>query len=220
MNLFRALQDPKRRRKLERRLRCTFYARAEFVEALRILKTPDADADDRAWALFVGQNQSFGALPAKSSNWGRTVRPKTSRPQSWWSRVEDVNRWAERLTGVQIEQRDALDVIRTWDSDDATFYLDPPYLQSTRVVPKAYSIETDQAHHEQLVTQLLEVRGACVLSGYASDVYAPLEAAGWARVERDVNCRWRGETAGRRTECAWINERAVDLAHEQASTLA
>jgi DNA adenine methylase len=220
VNLFRALQDPRRRRRLERRLRCTFYARADFVRAVEVLRSPagDVDDDELAWAFFVGQNQSFGGRADSPGNWARSVKPGTSRPRMWWSRVEAIEAWATRLAGVQIECRDALEVIRFWDGPDATFYLDPPYVHATREAGSRniYAVEPDEGHHQELVETLLAAAGACVVSGYDHPIYARLEQAGWERVARAVSCTMRGNPRSRptvrRTEVVWRNARAVELA--------
>ncbi len=64
--------------------------------------------------------------------------------------------------------------------------------------------------------------GAAVLSGYDSPLYAPLEAAGWDRLEVEVCCSAAGRTRvsglqgdgkvkerQRRTECLWRNPEAM-----------
>jgi DNA adenine methylase len=213
VNLFRALQDPKRKRRLEQRLRCTFYARAEFELALATLADPDPDEDDLAWAFFVGQNQSFGGIAADTGNWARTVAGGTSRPRSWWSRVAELDAWAQRLIGVQVERRNALEVIRAWDGPQTTFYVDPPYVHDTRRgAHDVYSVEASDDDHEALVNVLLRVKGACVLSGYTHPLYEHLERAEWQRVERDVVCRWHSTgPSDRRIEAVWRNPRAVEL---------
>jgi DNA adenine methylase len=212
-NLFRALQDPRRKRRLEQRLRCTFYARADFELALGVLRQEAPDPDDLAWAFFVAQNQSFGGIATNAGNWARTRAGNTSRPRSWWSRVDELDGWAQRLAGVQIEQRPALEVIRGWDARQATFYIDPPYVHDTRRGShEVYAVEASDDDHQALVDALLRIKGACVLSGYAHPLYVELERAGWQHVERDVVCRWKGNgPSDRRIEAIWRNPRAVEL---------
>lgn len=207
VNLFRALQDPPRCRRLERRIRATFYSRAEFALAIDTLADPDADPDDLAWAFFVAQNQCFGGIAKSAGQWARAVKPPGPRTSAWWSRVADIELWARRLQHVQIEQRDALDVIRRWDGPQATFYLDPPYVHSTRVTgtTETYAVELDDDHHARLVELLLRVEGGCVLSGYSHPIYEQLEQAAWQRVDRPVPCKWRSVEPGRRLESIWIN---------------
>ncbi|MCH7994116.1 MAG: DNA adenine methylase [Planctomycetes bacterium] len=62
----------------------------------------------------------------------------------------------ERLRQVQIMNRPALDVIRTWDSDDTLFYCDPPYLPETRHGSRAatYGQEMSHQNHEELIARI------------------------------------------------------------------
>jgi DNA adenine methylase len=63
--------------------------------------------------------------------------------------------------------------------------------------------------HHQLVVQLLELKGMCILSGYRSEVYLPLESAGWKLVEIEtVASTSKNRTS--RTECLWISPNSLN----------
>lgn len=94
-------------------------------------------------------------------------------------RVDGLGEIVDRLRRVQIESRDALDILGEWDGDDVTFYCDPPYVLDTRSQRKYYAVEPGDDYHESLVDVLLEVRGAVVLSGYNHRVYKRLLDEGW-----------------------------------------
>jgi DNA adenine methylase len=126
---------------------------------------------------------------------------------------------------VQIDCIDALECIRYWDTPDAVLYVDPPYVPDTWASHGVYAHEPDAAHHEELVGVLLSVQGAVVLSGYRSELYEPLEAAGWERMDRRTaaHSAGRGRSAPHlrgagaataavpRTESVWRNPKAVEL---------
>jgi DNA adenine methylase len=229
ITLFRVLQDRDKFAELEHRLRYTPYARAEFRRALEILATPDEHDDvARAWAFFVAQNQGFSGTGQGESNWGRTFRPARGMADTvsdWHGRLSLLRFWHRRLMRVQIDCIDALECIRYWDNPDAVFYVDPPYVPDTRTSREVYTHEPDAAHHEELVEVLLSVQGAAVLSGYRSELYEPLEAAGWERRERRTSAHAAGRvrsapqlrgkgaatTAVPRTESVWRNPKAVEL---------
>jgi len=59
----------------------------------------------------------------------------------WLGAVEGLPAVAERLLGVQIENRPAADIIRLYNSPGTLFYCDPPYVHSTRSDSKAYEFE-------------------------------------------------------------------------------
>jgi DNA adenine methylase len=97
----------------------------------------------------------------------------------WFDRIENLPEIAERLRHVQIESRDALDILQEWDGSDVTFYCDPPYILDTRSKRKYYAVEPGDDYHHALVDVLLEVEGAVVLSGYNHPIYARLLEHGW-----------------------------------------
>jgi len=124
--------------------------------------------------------------------------------------------WHGRLSRVQLDNRDALEVIRYWDSPETFFYIDPPYVADTRKSKKIYNHETTDDHHQKLVSLLLKIRGGVVVSGYKHEIYAPLDEAGWKRYEFEAHChipqtriaaisdknKRRKQT--RRTEVLWV----------------
>jgi DNA adenine methylase len=111
---------------------------------------------------------------------------------------DDSHLWAiaKRLRNVQIFNRDALDIIRQYDSPDALFYVDPPYPHQSRrskdnrhqdqvnAQPRRqYRHEMKDEHHHHLAEVLHHVQGAVIISGYNCPLYEELYQ-GWQRVEK------------------------------------
>ncbi len=70
---------------------------------------------------------------------------------------------AQRLQGVHVEQRPALDIIRTYDAPDAFFYVDPPYPGNGC----NYAVNMrDLDEHRALADVLARVQGRWLLSTY------------------------------------------------------
>ncbi len=225
VNLFRCLQDKDSFEELRHRLMWTPYARAEFARALDVLDDPNAPAVDRAWAFFVAKNQGFAGMTARTvGNWSRTFTQRSGmagKTSKWLMRLSMLDAWRWRLMRAQIDSRDAIEVIRYWDCTDAVFYIDPPYHHDTRKDVAVYAVEPDHDHHARLVQTLLSLQGRAVLSGYAHPVYAPLEAAGWRRIDFETACHAAGRGRGSglqgkgaalakvaRVESVWINPAA------------
>ena len=190
INFYRVMQDPDKARRLTHAIEWTLYSRAEFARALAILNDPEErDALKRAWALLVTCRQSFsGYLDEKRTvgNWGRQI---SSGRRLGWRAVSALLEDAHiRLKEVQIECRDALEVIRYWDSEEAVFYVDPPYHPETCIDQRTYKHVADDAHHRQLVETLLNVKGCATMSCYFHPVYQPLIDAGWLRVDFQTHC--------------------------------
>ena len=228
VNLFRALQSPRRFRVLKRRLLFTPYSRQEFAEALRVL-AEEKDPNERAWAFFTAQNQGFSGTAKSVGNWSRvfvSCRGMAKSASRWLGRLGYLDAWHRRFMRVQIDQRDALDVLRYWDSPETLFYLDPPYMAQSRAKGNTnmYAHEADDAHHAALLDLLPSLQGAVVLSGYDAPIYRQLDDAGWERREFKTACHAAGRTrnsglqgAGSalalvpRTEVVWRNQHCLEM---------
>lgn len=196
VTFFRVLQNKLHREELMERLKYTPYSRREYGVACAVLDNPESHSStDLAWAFFVAQCQGFsgagGFGKRGESNWAYSVDPNGRTDQSrrflvFNKKLEAV---AERFKCVHIEHRDALKVIKTWDRPETLFYLDPPYVDSTRkgkekgkIGRANYLVETDVNFHKDLVEKLLTLQGKAILSGYNNGLYTPLENAGWQKV--------------------------------------
>jgi DNA adenine methylase len=185
---------------------------------------PTDDPLERARRLYVRSYLTISGPTAQwNSGWRRQKKMSRGRngegrmktaPASFME-VEHLYQIAERLRGVFIEQTDALDLIRRYDNPQAVYYVDPPYVTSTRKrwVASAYQHEMTDDHHRALAAALRDCRGMVILSGYDSPLYSEL-FGDWARLERQA--RTNGNTADMATECLWLNPAAhAALAAEQ-----
>lgn len=223
VNLFRTLQDPQHFEKLAHRLVWSLYARKEYERAILTLKNPGATTEERAWAIFVAQNQGIGGKVAHHlGSWGREITPDGSTSKCtrrWRIRLATLYWWHSRLTNVQIENRNALEVIERWDAPHTVFYVDPPYVQSTRT-SGSYKHEADDEHHKALIKLLRKVKGAVVLSGYPNPIYGMLEKVGWECRTFNTFCftavvrKGKGEKRSPRVEVVWRNKRAIQMCKE------
>ena len=117
-----------------------------------------------------------------------------------WCKVPDIIlKAAERLRGVQIENRPALDLIERFNYPNVLIYADPPYLLGTRY-GKQYRHEMTDKDHWNLLDALKAHRGPVLLSGYDSDLYSDALQK-WHRAEIDTIA----QTATKRREVLWMN---------------
>jgi DNA adenine methylase len=209
VNFYRVLQDRRSFRELMRRLVWTPYAREEVAEAARVLRSDERDEVARAWAVFVAHNQAVSGHRATGpGRWARSLRnEKASR---FVNRVAELRAVRERLLGVNVEHLDAIECIERWDSEETTFYVDPPYHPDTHGAHDAYAIGPDADHTRALVDVLLGIRGQAAVSGYDHAEYRRLEDAGWERHERRAvsmtqNAALTSDRA--RTEILWVKRR-------------
>ena len=216
INLCRVLQNRRQSAELRRRLSLTLYSREEFRLAVQTLRHDDVAPVDRAWAFYVTQVQGFsGIMRCTEGSWASSRRPSSCemapRVSTWWGRVAGLADQIERFARVQIESRCALEVIEGHDSAESVHYLDPPYVHSTRAkgATKEYAYEQRDDHHRQLVELLPTVKGKVILSGYANELYRPLERLGWIRIDRETACHSVrvkvAATRPKRVESVWLN---------------
>jgi DNA adenine methylase len=211
INLFRVMQDVEQAAELKRRLEWTPYAQAELV----IAASPSDDAVERARRLLirsfmgiegsglVGRVSGFrmGSVDLRrlDQDGKRTFRNCANDWTSWKAAMELIR---DRLSGVMIYERDALEFIEMMDSVDCLLYVDPPYHHEARSGTR-YAVEFSR--HAELVTLLTKVSAMVVISGYECPEYAGLEQAGWRKVQKDYRANM---SKRRRTECLWISPSA------------
>lgn len=201
--LFRVLRD--HGEELRRRLSLTPYSEIEFNQAqdLPLDEIEQARRDFVRWRLSLG-----GRGESLSFTLHRVRRGMADVVSGYLSMIDDeLPRIIERLRTVQILQRSAVDVIRTWDSPETLVYCDPPYLHSTRQSNSrnVFGCEMSDSDHRELAGVLNHCKGKVILSGYPSDLYTELYS-GWRSIEFDVaNHAAGGRVKERKHETIWLN---------------
>lgn len=201
VNFFRCLRE--HTEELVRKINLTPWARAEFEETLKDVSGLSDVERARRFYFRIWMNLQ-GSMITQKANWRRHNKGRKVITDS--IKTDNLYDAAQRLKRVQIENRDAFRLIREMDSADTLFYLDPPYVFSTRSTNKAYSHEMTDQEHREFAELLYGLKGYCVLSGYPSEIYAELfDKKGWLRFEKAA---WtmRGT---RKTEVVWLSPRTV-----------
>ncbi|MBL3572012.1 hypothetical protein BV509_17670 [Rhodovulum sulfidophilum] len=130
------------------------------------------------------------------------MRAGTLPVHGWAALPDTIREAAERMRGVVIEHRPAVQVTQAHDGPKTVHYVDPPYLPETRDKGRDYRHEMTRQDHIVLLDTLRGLRGSVVLSGYASPLYD--EALhDWRRVEIQTHA----DRAAERTEVLWCNFR-------------
>lgn len=207
VNLFRVLQDPVARSGLTERLVFTPYSREEF----ELSWEPSAEPIERARRTIVRAQMGFGSAGATKGVTGFRIDTKRQygTAQSLWAEYPDtLSAVGQRLTGVLIENRPAIEVMRAHDGPQTLHYVDPPYVHETRYKGASsgryYRHEMDDAAHREMLRTLLELEGMVALSGYPCALYDDMLDC-WTQYSTSARISGaRGTTT--RTECLWVNE--------------
>ena len=193
-------------------LRCetayaAFIRQVEFERVGdRMVPTTPHDVD-AAVAFFVRCRQSragdFRAFAPLTRN--RTRRKQNEQASAWWNAVEGLAAVHARLKRVVILCGDALQVIGQQDGEKTLFYLDPPYLGSTRASTGNYACEMTDDDHQEMLATIRQCKGSVMLSGYASGMY-DAALAYWNRHEFQIdNKAAGGKSKQTMTELVWCN---------------
>jgi DNA adenine methylase len=126
--------------------------------------------------------------------------------ESWNRYPESLLNVAKRLKNTLIENTDAIELMRKYDSPEALFYCDPPYLRSLRGTPNVYKFEMLEKDHRRLLEFLTECKAMVILSGYAGDLYNGF-LSDWEQVTKGTHT----VNAGDRIETLWISPNAVRI---------
>lgn len=201
--LFNVLSDQAKTKELIRRLELTPYSRDTFKSAAA---TIDQEQDDIELAklMMVVQRQSHGGL---AKQWSYCVDAPaggySASVRKFHTGIERLPEVHKRMRKVQVENMPFQEVLNRYDREETLFYLDPPYVPETRV-NGTYEHEMTIDDHVKMVAQLRQLKGKCILSGYAHKVYQPLEDEGWKRIDIDVIASTSKSRASR-TECLWLS---------------
>ena len=197
VNLFEWIRkDPER---LAREIYYTPYARQIYEDAFSLVPKTDFD---RAVNFYIRLNMGHGfRTTGKKVGWKNDVqgRERAYATQDWCNLPDKIIAAAERLRGVQIENRPAVDVIRRFNNEKVLIYCDPPYMLETRH-GKQYREEMEDSDHEGLLETLLQHKGPAIISGYGTPLYED-RLRSWCR--KETTCY--SQVCSKKTEIIWMN---------------
>ncbi len=209
VNVFRVLRDPWQAQRLARQCRLTPYARDEF----ELAGEPCSDPIEQARRTLFRAASGFGSAAATAKTCGfRTFTgencPRGRIAGTWVGYQSAISEFTDRLQGVLIENRPALEILQRHDREKALHYVDPPYVHETRnTAGSTYRHEMADHDHEDLLEALTRLDGYVVLSGYDSELYRDI-LKGWSLATLDVQASSNAGTVSR-TECLWLSPRTA-----------
>jgi len=148
---------------LKEKIDQTLYCRATHKVAMTIREMKHLFSDLQiAWAFFVltalgfsGTLDSFGCY-SKGGKAHTFEKKKTLFTKELKHRFE----------GVQIENTDAVKLIKLRDTPESFFYLDPPYIDTVQSHYRGYTREM----YTELLDVLKNLKGRFLLSSFPSDI--------------------------------------------------
>lgn len=196
-------RDPER---LAHEIYWTPYSRKVYEDAYTAV--PE-DSLQKAVNFYIRLNMGYGSRTnGEKVGWKNDIqgRERAYAAAKWADLPEKIMQAAERLRGVQIENRPAVELILRFNFPNVLIYLDPPYVLSTRC-RKQYKFEMDDKDHGDLLDAVLSHKGPVIISGYDNDLYND-RLKGWHREE--TSCY--SQACKKTREILWMNfEPAVQM---------
>jgi DNA adenine methylase len=163
INFYRVIKN--QFQKLRKEILSTLHSKKLHYFAEIVFCFPDFFSEvKRAWAVWTLANQSFASMLGGTWRCDLQRNSTSKRLNNKKENFSDV--YTKRLELAQIECREAIEVIRIWDSPDAFFYCDPPYFNSHMGHYKGYT----KQDFENLLKALSGIKGKFLLSSYPSDL--------------------------------------------------
>lgn len=194
VNLFKVCRDNPE--ELARLIEFTPFAREEFINCY----DKSDDPIEQARRTLVRYHQSFGTSNSSKRSWRNVQTYGGPRTATMWNylpgRISEV---CERLKEAQIENVDAIELIKRYDDENTLIYCDPPYLRSLRK-KNMYAYEASDEYHVELLDALKKSKSKIVLSGYDNQMYNEA-LAGWNTDEKKTTA----QMGKHRVEKIWFN---------------
>jgi DNA adenine methylase len=138
------------------------HSREQFAEQL-IIVHQGSTIVERAAAWFYTTKTSFAGL---GRNWGREVSGKAATFTKYRKALRHMGPLKRRMSNVQIENTDYKNIFRDFDSPDAVFFIDPPYLGDY-----GGTYKNEEVNHEVLLEMVFDMRSYCAVCGRPSKLY-------------------------------------------------
>ncbi len=194
VNLFRVCRE--RPQELAALIELTPFARDEFQYCYE----PSTDPVEQARRTLVRYHQSFGTSNSSKNSWRNVQTYGGPRCATMWNHLPNtIQLCCDRLKDAQIENIDAIELIKRYDDENTLIYCDPPYLRNLRK-RDMYKIEMSEAQHIELLKVLKRSRSKIVLSGYDSELYNDM-LSDWNTAEKKTTA----QMGLHRTEKIWMN---------------
>ena len=177
-DFFRALADNDALEKMKR-WGDAFPQSREIYDEMKRDWIKSSELAKRGFATFYVQSFSFGGKPFDAFGIQKNDGSK-GNVGAYRAKAERLDEYAARFRFVNVESLDWRQIVAKYDSEQAFFYLDPPYYGKSH---NLYRRDLPPVDWRELIETLSNVRGRVALSCYWGDVCEPLERAGWERLD-------------------------------------
>lgn len=108
------------------------------------------------------------------TGWRHSTSSSQNPAMGYVNACNHIKAFAKRMQGVMIERLDFRTIIEKYDSDEAMFYVDPPYVGREKFYAGGFTLED----HYELAEMLNAVKGKVIVSYYPDPIINELYQ-GW-----------------------------------------
>jgi len=200
---YRCMREEELTRKLVAWVEMTVHSKEDFIFCQQTWQDVN-DPVERAGRWLYMMSYSFSGV---GRNWGRAkdISPVAGKLTNRIPQIWEVHR---RFKRVQVENQGWYECMTYYDSPEAVFYCDPPYLLTDL---GAYRYSMSMADHKRFLDTVFQCQGFVAVSGYPHELY---DKYPWSdRYEYPVLVTSRGSEGtklgqgrSRATEVLWIKD--------------
>lgn len=173
INLFEVLRGP-RAAELYRLVEMTPYSEELLYQTRKTIQS--GDQVERAWSFLILSWFSRHGHPEAKTGF-RWSKKHTTAPEITWARMpERLASVAQRLRGVCVRRRNAIDLIEDYDDPDCLFFIDPPYPGR---VGRHYRFRMADDDHRRLGTRLARLKARAIMTLTPGTIYDALLSDWW-----------------------------------------
>jgi DNA adenine methylase len=205
ISVFKALRDEPK--EFISRLKRTRYTERAFKMAQKRAENGFDDYIEEGVNEYIVRRMSRGGLK-KAFAWSDRLRGgKPGDVNAWETMLRKLPAISNRVKNAIVLCKDFTEIIKAWDEPNTLFYLDPPYLHSTRTEgsTELYEHEMTVEDHMNLLHLAKNARGKVIISGYSSPLYNRNLKNWKCRKKNVANHSSQSKTKERRVECIWFN---------------
>lgn len=179
-----------------------------YIESLKIYESSSFNSLpplEQAKITYIVLRQSRAGT-ATTYSWSKRIHKGIPEEEYGWesSKINILN-VQKRIKNVTLLNENALDIISNYYEEKTFFYLDPPYLENTRVSKKVYKKEMPLETHIDLLDLINQTKSKIMLSGYSSKLYEE-KLKSWNKLcKNSILHSSHAKTKTSKVECLWTN---------------
>jgi DNA adenine methylase len=192
-------------KELINQLKTINYSEETFENALNDKDSVFDDAIDEAINTYILFRMSRGGMQKTYASSNRLRGGIMGDQNAWETSINNIENISKRLQNIEILNKDYRFMFHFFNKENIFFYLDPPYLLSTRISKDVYDYEMTERDHVNLLDLCIQSKAKILLSGYESKIYN-IKLTNWTRQEKIIiNHSSQQLNKQFRTEILWSN---------------